>query len=505
MTMNPVRGMFGSRSRLAVTAMAGLAFGLGGCAETDSYLYDPSVLGRWERTPTTVPILSRLVSIEGQGEELLDYTDPTEADLVPEVYEHRIGSGDVLVVNVFDLPDEGRTVEYQREVDPRGMIELPQLGQVYIAGMTSAGAEEAIKEAMKALIARPMASVLVAGRRSERYSVMGGVQTPGNFRIPTANFRLLEALASSGNFSEQADFIYIIRQVTLSDAASAKPGPAQPAPTGDPNAQPPSGERLIETINRLTRPEESKPAETPKPGGSPGMMRPLAQPELIELPPAPGEKPKQPPQPDAAAMDAGEMAWVNIDGKWVKVRRPKAAGPETLTPLGRPEAGETLMTQRIIRVPMQRLVRGDASVNIVIRAGDVIRIPPTPPGTVYLAGQVGRPGAYGLTEKLTLRRIIPSAGGVTSISAPEKVDLTRMIGPDRQATIRLNLRAIEEGTQPDLFLRGNDIVNVGSSFWALPLAVARNGFRMTYGFGFLADRNFGNDIFGAPPANQFGQ
>lgn len=110
-----------------------------------------------------------------------------------------------------------------------------------------------------------------------------------------------------------------------------------------------------------------------------------------------------------------------------------------------------------------------------------------------------------MTEKLTLRRIIPSAGGVTSISAPEKVDLTRMIGPDRQATIRLNLRAIEEGTQPDLFLRGNDIVNVGSSFWALPLAVARNGFRMTYGFGFLADRNFGNDIFGAPPANRFGQ
>jgi len=28
---------------------------------------------------------------------------------------------------------------------------------------------------------------------------------------------------------------------------------------------------------------------------------------------------------------------------------------------------------------------------------------------------------------------------------------------------------------------------------------------VTYGFGFLLDRNFGNDVFGAPPTNQFGQ
>jgi hypothetical protein len=35
--------------------------------------------------------------------------------------------------------------------------------------------------------------------------------------------------------------------------------------------------------------------------------------------------------------------------------------------------------------------------------------------------------------------------------------------------------------------------------------VIRNGFRMTYGFGFLIDRNWGNDIFGAPPTNITGQ
>ena len=42
---------------------------------------------------------------------------------------------------------------------------------------------------------------------------------------------------------------------------------------------------------------------------------------------------------------------------------------------------------------------------------------------------------------------------------------------------------------------------IGTTFWATPLAVVRNGLRATYGFGFLLDRNFGNDVFGAPPSD----
>jgi hypothetical protein len=67
--------------------------------------------------------------------------------------------------------------------------------------------------------------------------------------------------------------------------------------------------------------------------------------------------------------------------------------------------------------------------------------------------------------------------------------------------MRLNLRAIAEGTQPDLLLKPDDHVNVGTNFWAYPLAIVRHGLRFSYGFGFLVDRNFGNDIFGAPPSN----
>ncbi|MFN8728998.1 MAG: SLBB domain-containing protein, partial [Planctomyces sp.] len=130
--------------------------------------------------------------------------------------------------------------------------------------------------------------------------------------------------------------------------------------------------------------------------------------------------------------------------------------------------------------------------------GDIIRVPSPAEGLVYVTGQVQRPGPYNLPQagRLTLTRSITAAGGLSSTAIPERVDITRMVGPDRQAIVRVNLRAIYEGTQPDLFLRADDQVNVGTNFFALPLAVLRNGFRASYGFGFILDRNFGFDVFG---------
>ena len=54
----------------------------------------------------------------------------------------------------------------------------------------------------------------------------------------------------------------------------------------------------------------------------------------------------------------------------------------------------------------------------------------------------------------------------------------------------INLDAILAGDQPDFFLRPNDIINVGSTAVAPFLATIRNSFRMSYGFGFVYDRNF---------------
>ena len=107
--------------------------------------------------------------------------------------------------------------------------------------------------------------------------------------------------------------------------------------------------------------------------------------------------------------------------------------------------------------------------------------------------------------ELTLSRLVSAAGGLGQIAIPQRVDLVRKIAPDREAAIRVNLAAIRNRAEPDIVMRADDHIIIGTNFFATPLAVIRNGFRMTYGFGFLLDRNFGNDVFGPPPVNQFGQ
>ena len=78
---------------------------------------------------------------------------------------------------------------------------------------------------------------------------------------------------------------------------------------------------------------------------------------------------------------------------------------------------------------------------------------------------------------------------------------TRVVADGREATVRLDLKAIRNRTEPDLYLKPDDHIIIGTNFWAFPLAVLRNGLRATYGYGFILDRNFGNDVFGAPPGS----
>jgi hypothetical protein len=41
---------------------------------------------------------------------------------------------------------------------------------------------------------------------------------------------------------------------------------------------------------------------------------------------------------------------------------------------------------------------------------------------------------------------------------------------------------------------------VGTNFWALPLSRLRRDLSFPNSIGFQLDRNFGNDVFGAPPS-----
>jgi protein involved in polysaccharide export with SLBB domain len=157
---------------------------------------------------------------------------------------------------------------------------------------------------------------------------------------------------------------------------------------------------------------------------------------------------------------------------------------------------------RIIEVDYQRLVNGDPNLDVVVRPGDRIYVEPPDTGFLYIDGEINRVGVYELQNtngRLTLSRFVSAAGGLAPTAIPTRVDLVRMLGNDREATIRIDLAAIRNRSEPDIYMQANDHVIIGTNLIATPLAVIRNGFRMTYGFGFLLDRNFGNDVFGPPP------
>lgn len=146
---------------------------------------------------------------------------------------------------------------------------------------------------------------------------------------------------------------------------------------------------------------------------------------------------------------------------------------------------------RIIRVPLERLQRGELQYNVVVRPNDTIIIPSPRVGEYYMGGHVQRSGVYSLTgRQITLKQAIISAGMLDPLAWPERTEVIRRVGKDREMFVRVNLPKIFAGEQPDIYLRPYDTVNVGTNALAPFLASIRGAFRLTYGFGFIYDRNF---------------
>jgi polysaccharide biosynthesis/export protein len=113
-------------------------------------------------------------------------------------------------------------------------------------------------------------------------------------------------------------------------------------------------------------------------------------------------------------------------------------------------------------------------------------------GEYYMGGHVGRVGVYSLTAReVSLTQAIISAGMLDQVAIPGRTQITRRLqGQDKAIIARVDLEKIFAGQEPDIYLKPDDQVLVGTNFFAPFLAAIRNGFRITYGFGFLYDRNY---------------
>jgi protein involved in polysaccharide export with SLBB domain len=104
---------------------------------------------------------------------------------------------------------------------------------------------------------------------------------------------------------------------------------------------------------------------------------------------------------------------------------------------------------------------------------------------------VARVGVYSLSDRLiTLKQAIISAGMLDQLAIPQRTEIIRRIGDNQELFYRVDLALIFSGRQPDLYLKPYDQIMVGTNAAAPFIAAFRNAYRITYGFGFVYDKNY---------------
>src|SRR5580700_3469412 len=119
-----------------------------------------------------------------------------------------IGSGDLIHVEVFDVPELTRDLR----VSETGDITYPLIpGKIPASGLTADQLEQKLAQLLieNGLVSHPQVSVFVKEQNSQPVSLVGAVQKPMVYQIirPTT---LLELLAEAGGVTDEAGSIIIV-------------------------------------------------------------------------------------------------------------------------------------------------------------------------------------------------------------------------------------------------------------------------------------------------------
>lgn len=524
-----------------LAAAAAMAVGCDGKMPGSQWLIngflDPTQVGQFNENRRN-PIRPTLGLLE-EPKGIQNAVDPTDVDLQPDFSERRIAPGDVVEIAVFELTTPGATELLRFTIGNSGIETIPQLGPVKLTGVTARELELEIKDRLRAAEVLMDADVRVATIQaaSQRFIAVGFLNAPGAFAIPRPDYRLMEAIAAVGGISDQVDKIYV-GTYTQPGAAIMRPGEGSATPvsftlsdmsngpagtTSMPATRPTAGDAKSGMVNEMeildggpTGPQKSVrwdearqdwveiPASgsTPAGGGDTAAKSAPAMTRPVQNAPSDGSAPLMPlPESGGSGANATPVAPPSA--------MPPANPPmQSVQPLGRPATGPTPGTMpaegaergpfesgmRVIEIPMKELLAFDQRYNIVIRPNDIIYVPQAELGEYYMMGHVARPGAYRFSGRpMTVKEAIASAGGFDALAWPSRADLVRRLSQYEEQIVQLDLDAIFAGNAPDFYMRPNDILNVGTNAAATFLAVARNAFRLSYGFGFVYDRNFADE------------
>jgi len=127
--------------------------------------------------------------------------------------------------------------------------------------------------------------------------------------------------------------------------------------------------------------------------------------------------------------------------------------------------GQNGITEQVA-VPIEDLLmNGNPDVNIPLAPNDLVNVPVDLPLTVYVAGEVMRPGKvqFRSSQTPTLLQAIADAGGMTDRAARRA--LVKRIVNGKSTTVKVNFNDIIKGRKPDYVLKDNDTVWIDESLF----------------------------------------
>jgi protein involved in polysaccharide export with SLBB domain len=474
-----------------------LALISGGCNSIVNGWLDPTQVGRFRGT-SSVQDLRRSISVADEPTIEMESSEPTSEDLEVGNRDYVLRAGDLIDISIFELMIPGQPwVEY-RQISREGFITIPQIRKdIVVSGRTARELEKDIERILKEeeIQTQPEVTVIVREARNMTYNIMGAVGVSGSSQIPRPNFRILDAISMAqglnppgGPKQPTVKMAYVIRNEEI-PAAGAEEAMELPNRPSEGSEQMNFGAISNGTTSdtgghwvysngewKFAKEESVKevPNELPKETTRP--VEKMREPEVI--------------QPKSTRPHSTQRT---VERAAPEVKSVKKSPKATSSEVG--ESWENVLaktpSQRVIAIPLEKLEMGDPRYNIVIRDGDTILVPPPMQGEFYIGGNVLRPGVFTLTgREITLKQAVWAAGGLAPLADPSRCELVRRIGGNQEQIMFVNFDRIATGLEPDIILKPDDVVNVGTNPVMPFLAVLRNAFRATYGFGFVYDRNF---------------
>lgn len=127
--------------------------------------------------------------------------------------------------------------------------------------------------------------------------------------------------------------------------------------------------------------------------------------------------------------------------------------------------GHNGLTEQVSVSVDDLMINGNPDVNIPLAPNDLVNVPVDTPITIYVGGEVSRPGKaqFRSSQTPTLMQAIVDAGGKTDRAAKHAIITRIENGVSR--THKVNYFDIIRGKRPDFVLKDNDTVWIGEALF----------------------------------------